>query len=310
MNLIIITTPLQCWIANEVIKSMGINEYHVVYLTRNNSAEDLHYFNEISRGASLSRYIFKPIGRPDIMNQLLMLFEARSVIRGIGQYKCILLASIDALIPSYIVEKFNGKIITFDDGSANINKKSSYWIEPTGVRYALYKKILGCSTLEKTKNKIDKHFTLYENAENIVEPNRLVILKRVFGGVVERKIHNETLVIFVGQPFNEDLTPVEIGKIKEHILKLGIDYYIKHPREVGKIIEGVPELSKNGCIAEDVILDLSEKYNITLIGWFSSVMLNLNVTNIKKIMLLFSHDAKVDEFHRLAVNANCEVKFL
>lgn len=310
MDLIIITTPLQCWIALRVIEEMGIEDYHILYLTRNNSAEDVHYFAEISKGARVSNYIYQPIGRPDVIQQLLMLYKTRTVTRSVNVYKCLYLASIDAIIPGYIIERFDNKIITFDDGSANINKGSAYWMDSTITRSAIYKKILGCSTLEKTKVKIKKHFTIYENAENIVEKNRLVFLKNIFGRIDGEKKPNEELVIIVGQPLSEALSELEIKKIKDYILKLKVDYYIKHPREEEKIIEGVPELPKNGRIAEDVILKLSEKYNITLVGWFSSLMLNLNISNVKKIMLLFPQGSNADEFQRLAIKTNCKVRYL
>lgn len=303
-------TPLQAIIILRIIELLNIKEYDVVYLTKNNTSTDQNYFKKISSNSCNYYYIFShKVGKG--FNTVIDIFEiirlSNSLISDL--YQDIYVASFDNLIFRYILKNNpSAKIKSFDDGTANITPSSSYFNYDKRKRTILLNKLLSIPDTKKVKQLIEKHYTIYNGFNNIVDEDKLVLIPLFqFNNAIKRPENAKDLTVFIGQPFHEYLNENEIKKVQNWLSSIHIDYYIKHPREDKPIVSNTSYLDTKSLIAEEAIWKLSNKNRVTIVSGYSTVLFNMNIPGINRIYLSASNHP--DEKVRVALieRINCRV---
>lgn len=301
--LVIIRTPFQAWLVEKVLEKEEIDTFDILYFTQNDSAEDKYYYNKLSVKSIKSEYCFVYPQRFSIFSDILLKIKSKSWYRE-KSYDVLFCASIDALFISSLVRAFpSSKLITFDDGTGNINTNSCYHLENNSKRLVIYRFFMKSLSLEKIKIRITKHYSLYKGYENIVNKDRLIYLN----GWVEKSTRdrNNIRVYFLGSPFEEDLNKEQIGRLEEYAKSIKIDAYIIHPRERNILDVGAEVLNKNGRIAEEAIIYDAQNASIVLVGTFSTVMLNIGPLCKECIILLPRDSIQTPELFELSKKAGC-----
>lgn len=307
--LLILRTPFQAWLAESVLKHESIDQYDLVYLTQNDSTEDQYYFGRLSSRANQSQYCFVPPMLPDIRNHLAFRKRLAKWFKP-AVYDTVLLASIDALVPNALATRHGAgaQLITFDDGSANIYADSAYRCDMPSRRMRLYRRLFGALTIELTISRIVRHYTLHPGLDNIVDNERLRLIKKLSE---PSGIQNQSAVlkVFIGQPFHDVLSVQQLDCLRHYLEGHQFDYYVQHPRESAPLIEKISLLDKQGLIAEDAIPRAANGRAVKVVGWFSTVLFNMHGT-AKRTMLLFEDDSRTPGMAELAERVGCEVVVL
>lgn len=302
-TLVMIRTPLQAWIVNQVLEKEGIDIFDIFYLTHNDSAEDNYYYNKLSLKSRNSEYF---VVNPKRHYALTDIFLKLKLLRFYGKhtYDTLIVASIDALFVSLTVRKYyESELVTFDDGTANINIDTSYHVESKNKKILIYRYLMNGLSLEKVKKNIVRHYTLYKGYKNIVDTTKLVYLDGWSENICRDKTKSKTY--FIGAPFTEIMTEDEINRLKDYVRKLEVDYYVKHPREREILDVGGKVLNKRGRIAEEAIISDAGDCSIVLVGWFSTVMLNLGQLCESRIVLLPKDSHLTPEASKISRKAGC-----
>lgn len=306
--LLILRTPFQAWLARHVLQLEEIESYDLIYITQKNSEEDRYYFSELNQKAHTSQYVYSPTKIFDILNHIEFRYQLRDFFKNIG-YRKVILASLDSFIINAIaIRQEPSLIITIDDGTANINKLASYHQEPTAIRYMLYKKFFGAVPLSSFKEKITRHYTIYNGLENIVDRFRI----RTITGWARTSKEGKTLgarTYFIGQPFHLIAGNSYASLMERSLIDQQIDAYVRHPQEIKPLDIGVPFLDKKGRIAEEAIIEDAAGREIHLISGFSSAILNLATIAKSATVLLGSEldTGRLTEYERLAKLFGCRV---
>lgn len=307
--LLIVRTPLQAWIAARVLAAERVKMYDLLYFTQNDSPEDRNYFTELCGKAETATYLFAKKRRFDILNHLDFRWQARAWFKE-KSYNIILLASIDAFVPNSIASNQSGELVTFDDGTGNFTESSSYFVDNGGWRAKLYRYLLGAASISKIASRTSRHYTLYPNYKNIVESARLIDSSKWLIRDASFLKHSENanpITYFIGGPFSEDLTPNDIRALESFLRTMDINVYVRHPREHNVLKIGVPNLDKQGLIAEDAILRHAQGRPIHLVGWFSTVLFNMAAIAQRSTMILFKSNYNSEHMARLARRAGCQI---
>lgn len=309
--LLLIRTPFQAWIVEQVLAAEAVHSYHVVYFTQNNSEEDQNYYGRLSENAVSKQFFYVPKCRYDIQSHFKFYHLAKEwrVDKGCD---LILMASIDSLVLNSIASKqAESSLITFDDGLSNIFEEGIYHSPRKSWRISLYRKFFGSTDLLTVRARIKRHYTMYSGFRNIVPPDRLRSLQgwsRVNSSTLERSLSYNTY--FIGQPFHEVLSASQLITITRYLEKKNIDWYVPHPREHNLLNIGVPSLDKHGRIAEEAIINHSGITPIHVIGWFSATLLNLKSVAQCSTMLLLGTDPRTPRMLEIGENSGCEVVIL
>lgn len=287
-TLIIIRTPFQAWLVEKVLEREHIEVFDVLYFTQNNSKEDSFYYEKLSLKARNSEYVFVPPQRFSILSAIMLKVKSRAWYK-VSNYDELIFASIDAFFISSLAKAYpKAQVVTFDDGTANINPKSIYHIESNNLRVSFYRYLMNALPLIELKKRIRVHYTLYRNQENIVEPSRLRYIEG-WTEKVSRNI-NKSKIYFLGAPFEEVMNLQEIDRLEKYARTLGIDVYVAHPREKNLLNLGTNLLDKKGRVAEEAIISDAKDASIVLVGLFSTVMLNIGPL-CKECMVLLPKDS-------------------
>lgn len=300
-TLLVVRTPFQAWLAQKVLKKEQIKSLDVVYFTHNDSEEDRYYYEQLSLVSEKSEYIYIRPQRFDILSQMILLLRVRGYSS--RNYHTVIYASINALVPNFLINKQKkAKLITFDDGLANIVNNGIFFNKASG-RYNLYRVLIGSPTLKAIKKRITRHYTIYAKNKNIVENERLFFLEG-WGNIINNK-SDDIKTYFIGTPFEEVMNAAQILRLEDFVKTQDIDVYVAHPRERNMLDIGVPILSKHGRIAEDAIIADAGNKRIRLVGWFSSVMLNLESVCDSRIVLLPKDCVRSNDFYELSKKSGC-----
>lgn len=288
-TLLLCKTPLQAAILLKLIEAKTISNYDLLYLTNNDTLKDSNYFKKLSLKADYSIYINnkKTIKRMNSVKELLSILNLD--IRFISnKYNSIFLASFDNILFRFIIKSNKlATINTFDDGTANITPTSYYYEKKTDIKNKLLNFVFAIPSTQYTRMAISKHFTLYENFDNIVKKEKLNFIS-LFDESSNSEILNDTVVFFIGQPFEEYLELADIKRLKKWLESNKIDYYIQHPREKQQLIESINTINSTELLAEEIILEKAENYKVQIVAGYSTVLFNINAPNIDKIYLSLS----------------------
>lgn len=302
ITLVIIRTPLQAWIVQKVLDKENIEDFDIIYITQDDSEEDRYYYNQLYNKAKKASYIFVQRQKFSFLNTLLMRIQLRKWYR-IKSYSLIIYASITALVANSLVTKFSkAALITFDDGAANIVASDEYHHESQNKRYLIYRYLLKASSINFIKSRIIRHYTLYPGFINIVDSARLRYLDGWSNKVSNQ---SDTKTYFIGSPFEEAMNQEQIARLEIYAKNLNISKYVTHPRERNILNIGAEVLKKYGRIAEEAIIADSGDCSICLVGWFSTVMLNMGALCTSRIVLLPKDSPQTPELFELSKKAGC-----
>lgn len=167
--------------------------------------------------------------------------------------------------------------------------------------------------VEKIRERIARHYSLYKGFGNIVDESRVTYLE---GWQNEHELARDTSFLrertkryFIGAPFEEVMSSQEIEKMIDLMLAVGIDGYIKHPREKKELPIGGLIIDKGGRIAEEVILEDSAGCVVELYGFLSGVMINLRGVSGKRVVFLPVHH-RLTGIGELARASGCQEVYL
>lgn len=299
--LVIIRTPFQAWLVEKVLEKENIDTFDVLYFTENDSTEDRYYYNKLFLKSKKSEYLFVPSKKFSILTTILFKIKSRLWYKE-SAYDILVFASIENLFISPLVRKYSkSKLITFDDGTANINTKSIYHLESRNKRFLAYQYLLNALPLKYLKKRINKHYTLYKGYENIVDVGRLFYLDGWIESLSRDK--NEIKVYFLGAPFEEVMNGQQISRLEKYVNELKVDVYVAHPRERNLLKIGVDILDKKGRIAEEAIIADAQDASIVLVGTFSTVMLNIGALCESTIVLLPKESLQTPKLFELSRKA-------
>lgn len=305
--LLLVRTPFQAWLAQQVLKVENIKSYDILYFTQNDSNEDRYYYSLLAAKASLARYLFIPAYRFDVLNHLGFYFKSFSW-RGQGPYSVVLLASINApVINSLAIKHGSGKIITFDDGIANILPSGTYHQDNVTLRTRFYRYFIGAINLKVFKKKINKHYSIYPGFNNIICTSRVNYLRGWHRDCGLNHKNSSVVSYFIGQPFEEALTSEQVRVLEESLISLNIDYYVPHPRERSYLKIGAELIDKKGKIAEDAILQHSNGRAIHIVSWYSTTIFNFASVADKSTVLLLGSSSNFSEMQEMALKVGCNV---
>jgi beta-galactosamide-alpha-2,3-sialyltransferase len=307
-SLILLRTPLQAYLVEKILNIEKIQEYDILYITTNNSEEDINYFNKLKNSSKNSKYIFIKKSKFSLIYYIKLYFKAYKWIS--RKADLIFVSSIDLYLFRTILKNRDSgtKIITFDDGIENFKKNGNYNFETEKLKLKIYQIIFNFEFLDYVKKSISYHYTLNDNHVNIIEEKRVKKLK-LWPKDHNIKRSNEQIKFFISEPFHEFMTQNQIKRINLYLKNLDIDYYVKHPREEILINDEIKLLNKNGCIAEEAIINISGNKEIILIGWISSVMLNLAQVVKHRIVFLLQEDEN-DQLLIIAKKSGCEIIYI
>ena len=308
--LVLIRTPFQAWLFEKIIEEECLTQFDLIYFTQNLSNEDQWYFKKLSQRSKNNYLIFVSRKKFDILNHLGFWLKTKNLNLQ-KAYDIVFLSSIDSLVLNAIAsEKYYKELVTFDDGTGNYNCESIYFDDYSRGRLKLYQKLFSTQSLGRIKSRINRHYTLHINLKNIVGRDRLLEIKGWVSSTEKKDdtCLNKEKIYFIGSPFEEVLTKDEIVNIENYAKKIGVDAYVKHPRERNALAIGAVILDKRGRIAEEAILDDAKGYEIILIGSLSSVMFNLSLCVKKRIILTNEKYSSGNYLLDLAVESGCVIE--
>jgi len=272
--LLILRTPLQAHLARQVIEKEEIKNYDLIYLTQNNSQEDQFYFSKLSDGLGCRKYVFVPPMRVDVLNHFKFRQKLHDCFKDFRR-DLVIVGSVDAPVISALTRKQKiSTLVTIDDGSANVNKGSAYHNPERSIRYKIYEYLLRAETFKKIRNRIDRHYTLFQGLENIVGKDRLRYLPSICPEI-DREIKKDARIYFIGWPVPDKYRDLVTASVKEFLGERKIDSYVRHPREETPLNFAAPLLEKGGRIAEEAILLDAAGREVHILSTFSTCALNL-----------------------------------
>lgn len=201
------------------------------------------------------------------------------------KFDSVYIAGVDANIVHFILSiiKFD-KLITFDDGSANIVKNSVYYEVNKGFKnkinsiiYYLYGRRFN---LISTKRSIYRHYTLFPDMDNIYMPTTpLHLFDYNIDSVSQR---DEECIVILGTICREILKPGERLQLVIELIQNIIDnnkdrpvIFIPHPRGDINTLKRVT-IDDRALLAEEKIKELIKQYKtVSIYGFCSTTQYNL-----------------------------------
>lgn len=308
-TLLLCRTPFQAVMLCEVLKSEATLDYNLIYLTQDNSEEDVHYYNELSDAANHAQYLYVKHHRYDILNHIQSYRMIRDDIK-CTDYNTIMIASINNLaLRKMAIMSRRANIISFDDGLAHVVKNSMYLEEKPNSRMRLYEMLFHVPTMREFRGRIGLHYSMYPGFKHIF-PRKVIRYIDPFNSYQTKDEHERGKTFFIGQPFSEIFDDSSILKIKKYIRQNNIDYYVRHPREPQPLVMDIPLLNKGGRIAEEAIFKVSNGKRPQIYGGFSTVLINISPDYADKVMLLRRNVPEDEYFAELGKRAGCKIEYI
>lgn len=306
--LIVCVTPLQTLVAKALLQARKVNSFKLLYLTWIDNEKHRHYFHQLAGSASESAYVHLNSRFPVNFTRVVMALR-HIRMRGETTVAC---GSIDNFYIHYIIKKYRcHDILTFDDGTANINQRSVYY---RGAMQSHLQLIM----MRFMRREIDAqwirarsiaHYTIYPGMDNIVDTHKLIAIN--LSDVLENKVTGNNsarkLRIFLGQPIvdlqNEELTRWYRCMVRD----LAIDEYLPHPREYN--LQDFNNIVNTPLIAEEYILRKMKEFEVVCVyAFYSTALLNIEARGIKKIVVTYPGTPKnIAELYPYFQKRGCDI---
>lgn len=281
--LLLIRTPLQARIALEILSRGNIADYELLYFSQHGASADSVAFQSLAGSSRRAIFIRAPAKAGYVRRTASFARQSRRATRG-RRYNLTIFASLDEFVFSSLAVRKKGRVITFDDGFANLNYSGSFYRESLSRRAETYRFLLGAPRLQELKRNIWVHYTIFPNCENVVERGRLREIT-IWQPPVSKVLTRRCKKYFVGQPFAKYLDRDEVDMVRTIAEGFFPDFYLTHPMEVEPLLPKVPLMETRGLLAEDAILREVSSSAVHVIGGVSTVLFNLAILGIRVTMI-------------------------
>lgn len=286
MKLFICYTPLHVLIAQKVIAFTKIDEYSFIYFDDYGSDKSTHYYNLLQENSQYSIRIprtkkyftdFKNIYK--VYRQLKLRVSLENVTIYTGNIKAMHTRLLMLLL-SY------KELHTFDDGCANVADTGYYANNNENILYQLFFTLIKPSLVYKNlRQSMVVHYSIFK--EKNIYPNVTYI--DLFNKVEKQSFNlKPQLTILLTSVLSENKIigiESEVELNRNIITHFNVNKIIPHPGSTQLNLYNNVEIIHSALISEEIIFNLSETYDLTIIGIFSSTLLNLSGINlIKKII--------------------------
>ncbi len=288
MKIIVCFTPLHVLIATRIIEIENITDYIFIYFVDSDTEKNRYYYEQLSKNAKFHSYI---ILKKQIISDLVVVYKLfRQLKNYLNDEIVYYTGKIKSTHLRFLMLLTGFKTLkTFDDGSGNISG-AGYFYQDDEIKlfkliFLFFNKKLVYKNIKKI---INTHYTIFD-FPNVFQNQKLISLFK------DRKINHieekEVLTILLTNAFAEDKEmnlEDEILLYTRIISKYNITHIIKHPREIYQKIENKNIIEfNNPKISEELIYELSKKYDLTVIGIYSTALLNL--AQLENIHLINIH---------------------
>lgn len=273
MDLFICYTPLQAKIALRVIELNGIKNYEVFYFTHVVNDTQKNYFKKLSEKANSAIFYICHTPFPKYFSEMKRIFDNRV-------FETVYVASVDNIYAHLALTYCQFEDLkTFDDGGANIDKSSLYYISERSFFADCVYFLMGSRfNLRKVKARSSEHFTIYPRMDNIIDNVVPVALFDSSDCSRDCSTLEAECSVFLGSYFRyvakKNVSSL-LDKLGNYFSKKENTFYIPHPMESSNDFSFLERLP-GGVLAEDLILDLGRRYKIVNVyGIASSALFNL-----------------------------------
>ena len=278
-TLFICMTPFQIYFASKIIEKECLGASATIFLIDlTNNDKNHKSLLQAKEKYSCQIFSYKECnqGKPKKLYYFLKYYVSNF---SSDEFKDVFIASLhDKYIHIFIkLLKFRN-LKSFDDGAANINKSGMFF----------HDKYIN----SKIKPRIINHYTIYKEIENIVDNDKIINIKLFnLNNNYNKSKSNNTIIFFIGQPYNEFFDGFDPYKFEKKLIALGVNIYIKHPREMIEFahIHNVNTDEIFELYLEKFIEKNPEK-SIKIYSYFSSVMFNLSSINGIKLVCLKNNE--------------------
>ncbi len=308
MRLFLCYTPLHALIAKRIIETEKLDDCVAVYVCFQKTAKHEYYFNQLAKNCDHSFFLsLKHSMLSDVFR--LAKFALKLKLK-FGVKWELFAGNIKHFHSRFLmlllgIKNFN----TFDDGSGNVSGAGYFYDledrKDIGAVFSLiaprllYKNIIG---------NISQHYTIYD-FQNVFSPTRKITLLGGGGCQVELSMQQER-VVYLANAFSEDdlMSKEEELAMDGNVLKRwSVTDVLLHPRssKVAHFEAEGASVVRSFLIAEDYILSLISKgYSVTVIGIYSSTLLNvLSMPNLNLINLEPQLNKPTEKLHELLIEA-------
>jgi hypothetical protein len=309
LNLVLVATPLQVLIVESVLRAEGVRDYDLVYSARSHLASHRHYFDKLAPGARHAAYVADTHVPSAPLRHLVRRVRLHAPYFS-DRYSGIYVSSIDSMLFRSLVGRHpEARVVTFDDGAANVFTGSKLHAAPTASERRAAT-VLRHPTIDQVRARIDVHYSIYDAHDNIVEPARVRHVP-LWSQAAGRTATNGATSFFLGQPYAEavqagTLGPHEIDRLRTWLRANPMDYYLLHPRETTPLAPQ-DNARRSPDVAEEQVFALAGATRPRLFGWFTSVLLNVPATQADKVYLSVGEGPAEAERIRLMQRAGCEI---
>lgn len=283
--LLIIRTPFQAKLAEIALRREGLRDYDLIFLTHHKSSKTLWSYSQLAKRAQKKKLIFIPDGPLTRVADVAFYLLGLSLVFLWGrEYDAIIFGSLDAPAVTGLATRLGRRLITLDDGSANVNQFGSYFdetIEPNWV----VRRITGAPKLNELKASVERHYTIFLDELNAMDTEKLA---PITGWPPKRQINRslEPIVVCIGTAESIWLSPEQIEEIREYLTTHPVDYYIPHPMERQSLVRGVPHFPRSELLAEEALSFFPGRAPFHLVGAFSTTMLTTKGIVAKRTVLI------------------------
>jgi len=286
LKIFICFTPLHVLIAERIIEKENIKKYIFIFMTDFDNKKNKFYFKKLSKNAIASYYV---ILKKHFFKDMITIFLLSKKIK---KYKKLVyysgkLKSTHNRFLMYLTGYCN--FITFDDGSGNISGDGYFYNPNENIVSKVFFTLFDKNLLYKNiLNDNHMHYTIFKQ-KNVYKNTCFIDLFKKNEKITKNDTKKkEKLVILLTNAFSEDgemELEKEIELYDKIINRFNVTHFIKHPRQRNNKIYNIRIIElKSNKIAEELIIDLSYKYDVTVIGIYSTVLINLS--SIKRIKLI------------------------
>lgn len=309
LNLVLVSTPFQVSVASSVLRTDNVDAYDLVYSARTDLPVHRRYFEKLAARARYAAYAADVQAPTAVLRHVSRRFRLRRFYE--SEYDAVYLANIDSLLFRDLAGHYpRAHLFTFDDGAANVFMSSRLHRSATPIE-RLTARWLRVPTIDQLRDRIESHATVYANFDNIVEPARVRHMPLCYTTNARPQQESEQATFFLGQPYEEAITAGTLDANGVEMLRAWlrgnpVDYYLAHPREVVPIVSDVPVKQSLG-MAEEQIFALAGNARPRLVGWFTSVLLNIPPEQADKMYLSVGDSPAEEERIRLMQRAGCSI---
>ncbi|WP_423853463.1 glycosyltransferase family 52 [Acinetobacter guillouiae] len=303
-SLIICLTPLQMLIAEKIIEQQ-CDEFDLLVITVDDNYKYQYYYEKLKVKCNKSYYYVYQ--RLSVLENVKQFFEFKKNINkklNFDDYTSIYFASIDSRHCQYVFSKLrmDVKLMTFDDGTANIVKNSIYSYDKSNILKKIIMYLVGVKhSIGSLRKRSIRHYTIYNNIDNVF--TNLSFIELMPSTILLNDIRGKEKNIFLGQPIKELFDGNESFDLNFMLEKYNIEDYFPHPREGEGNIRNV-NIVKTNLVFEDYIFNIFDQNfsKINVYTFISSAA--LNIVNINGVEVNFMFNSflmeKYSEIYNLA----------